>query len=244
MATYGKKECIKEIEKIDKYINNDLALKKEYIKQNQILPPEQRVFSLSDFSEKVQERREKLKLQVDELTEKLKPKNYVKEKVIIENNLKLINELNIEEPNIENEISEFINLLLKCLNIQAERMENKKDVLEKICILRYLNLFYINEKETVGKKYKKQMQKIQQKVVTIGCNLKVLNIFSKNIKENYEVYKNIFETKIIDLEGINIEISKENRIKIYDENSLEKEEKCTEFEELIVKRNRKIKIFL
>lgn len=239
-----KKEYIKKIEEIDQYMNNDLKLKKEYIKQNQILSPSERFFSLSDFSESIEQKKKDLKLKIDELTQGLKPKNYVKEKSKIEKNLKLINELNIEEPKIENEIYEFLNLLLKCLSIEINSMESKKDVLEKMYILRYLNLFYINGKEIIGKKYNKLLQKIEQKIIIIGCNLKILNIFSKNVKENYEIYKNIFKNQIIELESINIEISKENNLKIYDENSLEIEEHHNEFKELIVKRNKQIKIFL
>ena len=50
--------------------------------------------------------------------------------------------------------------------------------------------------------------------------------------------------KIIDLENAYIEIDKENKVLLYDENSLEKQEKFAEFKEVTVKRNKKIKIFI
>ena len=82
--TKEKKKCLKEIEKIDKYINDDLLLKKEYIKQNEVLPQEERVFSLSDFSEKIENRRIYLQRKIEELTETMKPNYYVKDKTNIE----------------------------------------------------------------------------------------------------------------------------------------------------------------
>lgn len=235
--TEEKKKCLKEIEKIDKYINDDLLLKKEYIKQNEVLPQEERVFSLSDFSEKIENRRIYLQKKIEELTEKMKPIIYVKEKAKIEKEYDFINEIYSKNLNVEFFISEFIKLLIKTLGIQIDKIALKKDFIEEICILRYLNF-------SIKEEYKKQLDKLQKKIITQGCNLKFLTIFSQDVTENYSIYKNIFETKIIDLESTYIEISKDNTVKIYDENSLEKEEKYNKFKDIIIKYNKRIKIFL
>lgn len=242
--TNQKKQCIKEIEKIDKYINDDIALKKEYIKQNKLLPQEERVFSLSDFSEKIQAKRRNLNREIEDLTEKLKPKNYVKLKTDFENKYEFINELKLEEPNISELIEDFIKLLLKALNEQIDKMTIKNDVVEGIYKLRYLSLLNIDEKSILADKYKKQIEKLQKKLITIACNLKVLTIFSKDTEENYSIYKNIFKTRIIDLDSVYIEVCKDEFIKLYDENSLEKQEKYNKLNDLSVKYNKKIKIFL
>lgn len=240
--TNQKKEYIKEIENIDKYINDDLKLKKEYIKQNEKLPQEQRVFSLSDFSEKIETRRSLAENEIKKLTEKMKPKNYVKEKTRIEKKLEFIRELNVEE--IEIAIKDFVSLILKAINTQIEKIETKKEIIDKIYVLRYLKKININKQKTTGILCQKQFEKIEKKLITTGCNLKALNIFSQNVEENYKIYKNIFNTKIIDLESAYIEVSKENMVQIYDENSLEKEEKLTEIKELSAKCDKKIKIFI
>lgn len=240
--TKQKKEYIKEIENIDKYINDDLKLKKEYIKQNEKLPQDQRVFSLSDFSEKTEARRELLENEIKNLTEKLKPKNFVKEKSKIEKEINFIKELGME--NEEGAIKEFIDLVLKAINTQIEKMETKKEATDKIYILRYLRLLNIDSKKTVGSLNTKQFEKIEKNLITTACNLKAINIFSQDVEENYKIYKNIFNTKIIDLESAYIEISKENMVQVYDENSLEKEEQFTEFNELAVRYNKKTRMFL
>lgn len=244
IITNDKKRIIKEMEKIDKYINDDLLLKKEYIKQNEALPQEERVFSLSDFSEKVQAQKDDMQKQIENLSNKMKPKNYVKEKGKIERKFELLNEIDVEKFNINTFVSEFINLILKALSMQISEITLKKDVIEKIYILRYLHLLKINDNITIGEEYKKQIDKVQKKLITKGCNLKHLAIFSQDVEENYIIYKNIFKTKIIDLETTCIEITKDNIVKIYDENSLEKEENYNKFKDLIIKYNKRIKIFL
>lgn len=235
--TKEKKETLKEIEKIDKYINDDLKLKKEYIKQNEALPQEERVFSLSDFSEKIEIKRTNLQNKIEELAEKMKPKNYVKEKTKLEKEFEFINEIFLAKFELKSFIEEFIKLLIKTLSIQIEKVTTKKEIVEDIYKFRYLNL-------SVEEVYRKQLDKLQKKLITKGCNLKFLTIFSQDVTENYAIYKNIFKTKIIDLESTYIEISKDNVVKIYDENSLEKEENNNKFKDIIIKYNKRIKIFL
>lgn len=240
--TNQKKKYVKEIEKIDKYINDDLALKREYIKQNEKLPQDKRVFSLSDFSDKIQEKRDFLESEIKSLTERLKPKNYIKEKSKIEKNLNFIKELSIEEPSVL--VHEFVDLVLKAINAQVKKIETKKEVVEKIYILRYLKFMSVEDGKTTGDLCKKQFEKVEKNLITTACNLKALSIFSQDVEENYKIYKNIFNTKIIDLESAYIEISKENIVSIYDENSLEKEEHFSELKEIAVKYNKKTRIFI
>ena len=240
--TNQKKKYLKEIEKIDKYINDDLELKREYIKQNEKLPQDKRVFSLSDFSEQVQEKRDFLENEIKNLTENLKPKNYVKEKSKIEKKLNFIKELNVESPN--EIVREFINIVLKAINIQITNINLKKEIVQEIHILRYLKLINIDDNKIAGDICKKQFEKVEKNLITKGCNIKALNIFSQDVEENYIIYKNIFNTKIIDLESAYIKIDNENNVIIYDENSIEKKEKYNNLKELTVKYNKKIKIFL
>ena len=243
-VTTQKKQKIKEIEKIDKYINDDLELKKEYIKQNEKLPQNERVFSLSDFSEIVQERREKLNEEILQLTEKIKPKSFVKVKTNIEKNYENLEELDLENINIQKFIEELVDIYLKAFDYQIKNIETKKQIIEKIYELRYMYLFNLDNKTHLGDKYKKLLEKTEKKLITKACNTKALTIFSQDIEENFSIYKQIFSTKIIDLDNVYIEVNKENVIKVFDENSTEKEIPCKEFKDLIIRKNKKIKIFL
>ena len=241
--TNEKKKCIKEIEEIDKYINNDLELKREYIRQNELLSQEERVFSLSDFSENVEKKKKILNDKIAELTEKLKPQNFIKEKVRIENNYKYINELDFENIDNNNFFEDFIKNSLKAFEEQIKETLTKKEIIDVIFQLRYINLLYLDDQTTIGKHYKKQIDKIGKKIITMACNQKIITILSQDVEENYTIYKNIFETRIIDLENVYIEIEK-TKIKIYDENSCERETQYNKFNDLKVKYNKKIRIFI
>lgn len=242
-ASNEKKNCIIECEKIDKYLNDDLLLKKEYIRQNEKLPQEERVFSLSDFSEKVLKQKEDLEKKIIELTEKLKPRNYIKLRNSLEKEYSFYSDLDFENNNVDVFIRNFINLLLKALIIETSQITMKKDVIEKIYIIRYLNVLRIKN-STLGVKYKKIFNEAQKALITVGCNLKVLMIFSKDVEQNYLIYKNIFQTRIIDLDNLYIEITKNNDLKIYDEESIERKINDNYFNELNIKYNKRYKIFL
>lgn len=241
--TNEKKKCIIESEKINKYLNNDLLLKKEYIKQNEKLPQEERVFSLSDFSDKIERKKEVLLARINELTEKIKPGNYVREKNRIEKELNFYNEIELENFQLNCFLDEFVSLLLKTLTKKVNEATQKKEIIESIYKLRYLNLLKVDN-TTIGNKYKKQICKTQKSLITKGCNLKMLNIFSKDVEENYSIYKNIFETRVIDLESMHIEINKENKIILYDDEAVEREIANNDLKDLIVKYNRKYKILI
>lgn len=241
--TKEKKKCIVESEKIDKYLNNDLLLKKEYIRQNERLPQEERVFSLSDFSDKVQKQKDELFVKIGELSKKIKPENYILEKNRIEKEFNFYNEIDLERIELNSFVDEFVSLVLKTIIKNINESTQKKDIIESIYKIRYLNLLKI-ENTTIGSKYKKQVNKTQKNLITLGCNLKVLTIFSKDVEENYSIYKNIFETRVIDLESMRIEINKDKSIIIYDDEAIERKKTYNSFKDLIVKYNKKYKIFL
>lgn len=241
--TKEKKKCIVESEKIDKYLNNDLLLKKEYIRQNERLPQEERVFSLSDFSDKVQKQKDELFVKIGELSKKIKPENYILEKNRIEKEFNFYNEIDLERIELNSFVDEFVSLVLKTIIKNINESTQKKDIIESIYKIRYLNLLKI-ENTTIGSKYKKQVNKTQKNLITLGCNLKVLTIFSKDVEENYSIYKNIFETRVIDLESMHIEINKDKNIIIYDDEAIERKKTYNSFKDLIVKYNKKYKIFL
>lgn len=239
-----KKKCVEEVTKIDKLLGNDLLLKKEYIHQNSVLPQEKRVFSLSDFSEKIQNEKAELQTKIADLNEKLKPGKFLNEKKQIEDDVSFYNEIDFENMNTEAFIEEFIKLLIKTITEQIKNISTKRGIIDKLYIVRYLNMFILDESETIGEKYKKQIKIMQKKLITLGCNIKALTIFSKDVEENYLIYKNIFETRIIDFENLYIEITNKNKVKIFDDEALEKEEEYNGFNDLNIKYNKKHRIFL
>ena len=79
--------------------------------------------------------------------------------------------------------------------------------------------------------------------------MKVMNQISIIDQVNNEIIKNIFYSRIISLEDINIKITKEKNelyLELYDENILESKVKLNEItkEELKIKLNKKVKLFI
>ena len=78
--TLKKREIQKKIKEIDILLNDDMLLKKAYIDTNKELSPEERIFSLSDFSEIQEEKRKKLVDLLEENNKMQDPINYIKVK--------------------------------------------------------------------------------------------------------------------------------------------------------------------
>ena len=98
-------------------------------------------------------------------------------------------------------------------------------------------------------KLKNEINKITNVLIKQAINMKVINQISIIDQVNNEIIKNIFYSRIISLEDINIKITKEKNglyLELYDENILESKVKLNEItkEELKIKLNKKVKLFI
>lgn len=245
--TNRKKTILKELREIDKIINDDLALKREFIKRNEMLPENEKIFSLSDFSENINKKRENLLKERQECTSKLEPTNYLKEKEIIENRLNFIKELEIitkkNKEKTEELLKELLRYVYKAIEEQTEKTEMKKDIMNMIYKIRYLKLLPYSENENIYELTKNNFERMERKVITKACNLRAMNIVSQNVLENYKIIKNVLNTKIIDLEKTYIKINN-TELTIYDEETIEEIVTLNTIKELNIKNNKKIKLFM
>lgn len=247
----NKKEIGKEIRDIDSFLNDDFKLKKEFINRNQNLSAEERIFSLSDFVEILQNRRNDLIKDLDIYANMMKPANYIEEKHKIEKNLNLLKELELNDDIKEKEtklISELVSLIYKNLSNKVKNTETKKDIIELFYCLRYYKFVPICKNKFIKdiEENELQLENLEKELITKACNVKGITIFSKNINENFNIIKEVLNTKIIDLEKVYLEIKKEKQdviVIVYDENNIENEIKFNILEEINVKYNKKIKIF-
>lgn len=243
-----KKKIVEEINKIDKTINNDRKLKKEFIARNEILDMNHRIFSLSDFVEVLEKEREDLIKKLNTYSKKMEPLNFIKTKTEIETKLTLIKEIDLlkQDKKIYNQkVKELLGLVYEAIRIQINNIEEKETLINLIYKMRYYSLIYVTENEQVYNIV--DVNPFQKLVITKACKLKIITIFSKNIKENYEIIKSILQTDIIELEKIYFKfIQKENKIilEIYDEDNIYKTLEFSTIEELNVKLNKKIKVFI
>ena len=250
--TKEKRKLTKEIKYIDETMNNKYILQEEYEKRNENLELSKKIFSLRILSKMMEEERNEKIEKIEEINRLLNPKNFVKYKKELEENnkvLQLIDTKDIEK-NIEEEIFKLQKIFLKCYQIKIKNVQTKQEIIKLIYEYRYYCMLPYNENENIimQAKIKKDIEKTGKKLIEKAEELKAINILSKQEELNYKLIKNIFKTKIIKLEEINIKITKDKEkayLQLFDEDIFEEKVEIDDFnkKDLEIKLNKKIKIF-
>lgn len=244
----NKKNISNRIKEIDTTLNNDVKLKKEFIAKNELLDMNHRIFSLSDFAETLEEERKVLITQMDVINSKMEPLNFVRTKTEIEDKLTLIKELDLKEisKDIYNtKVKELLKLVCEAIQIQIEMATEKKDIINLIYKIRYYGLIYVEKNKQIQDII--DIEQVQRRIITKACKKKIITIFSRNIKQNYAIIENILKTDIIELEKMFFKFVKQNNkiiLNIYDEENLSKTIEFKSIEELNVKVDKKVKVFI
>lgn len=251
--TNRKKEISKEIKKIDNVLNDTELLKKEYEKTNKTLSNKEKIFSPSQYANNLIIKRREYLEEINNINKIMEPKEFVKVKEERQENKKFYDEWNIKDTQEINELPFIKDLQIQFLDLlksDIEKLENKEQIVNYIYKLRYYKFLpYKNEKISEIKEIKNKLEEIEKILIEKACEKKVIARLSEDNELNYKILKNIFITKIIDLESI-VLILKYNKdvlsIEIYDGNIMEN---TTEIiidkkTELCVKLKKKIKIFI
>ncbi len=254
--TEEKRKLTEQIKNIDETINDRNRLQEEYETRNQTLPMDKKIFSVRILSNMMeQDRDEKIK-RIDKLNQLLNPKKFVKYKKELEEKKKYV-EL-VETEDIDKTIKKLMLKLqktfLSCYCEKIEKVKNKPEMINLIYQFRYYCMlpYELNEYIYEVKDIQKDIQRVGIMLINKANELKVINIFSKNENINYMILKNIFFTRIINLEELYIKITKEKNqyyIQLFDENIIEEKIKINEEQELTkkdfkVRINKKSRVFL
>lgn len=247
----SKKIIGKEIKQIDEKLNNNKLLRESFIEGNKTLDEDKRIFSLSEYSDILQEKREKLLSELENFSQLMKPMNFVKRKTENFDKYNLLNEINFDI-SINKELfrllvdtqKEFLDLLSK----KTTNVQSKKEVAEFIYLFRYYKLIYINNKKQIKDitELSEKIRKVEKQLITKACKLKTINILCQDIETNYDLVSKILSYNIIDLEDLNLEFKKHDKnvtLTIYDDETIEDTIICDENVELNVKFNKKIRLF-
>lgn len=247
-----KKTITKQIKAIDEVINNNNKLREKFVAENEKLQENEKIFSLSEYEEKLQATRRELLRKFKKYGNLMKPMNYVKTKQNIQKTLDVLNQIDFNTNLQEQEDEILVKLqicFLKAMQENIGKIEIKKKIIDYIYLLRYYKLLYISNEKQIRdlEKIKEQLTMAEKYLITRACNLKAINIISHNIEKNYEIISKILNNNIIDLDEIHLEFKKkekETELTIYDDNMIEKTIKYNERLDLNVKLNRKTKLFL
>ena len=141
---------------------------------------------------------------------------------------------------------------MACFLIKVQKAKTNKEVLSLIYEFRYYLLLPFTNKQNIEEipELKNKIEKVLQELLKKSHELKVIDLISKDENIDYEVLKNIFHLRIINLEDLYIKIIKEKEkffIQLFDENIYEEkiELNINNFnkKDLEIKFNKKVKIF-
>lgn len=252
--TSKKNSLNRKIKKIDTTISNKELLQEEYIKRNDQLPLEKKIFSMRILAQIMTKERKELVKEMEEYNSLLKPQIFLAKKDEIKNEYEILKLANFK--NIESELSKnFLHLhemFLECFKIKVENAETKQDVLNLFYKFRYYNLLPSSTSESIFNtdNLQNKLSEVGKILVSKAVNTRTIPKIAENEVINYEITKYLFVTRIVNLEELSIKIvkEKENYFLQFFDNKTNDEKIKLEVDGLDksilkVKLNKKIKMF-
>ncbi len=236
--TNKKKDCISQIEELDKILNDPNLLKKEYIKRNENLPNKEKIFSISHLVDRLEKEREQLLKQIQKYNKMIEPKEFVKNKEKNEDELEFLKK--------EYNVIDCAKAFLKCSKEKIENAETKEEIIEWIYKIRYYCQLPVNEKNELKDidKLKKSFKDVVNTLIKIAQKNKALDVFTEDENLSYMIVKELLDSRMINLENANLICEYNDKIlyvQYYDGNTLEMKK---QFELEHVKIKKKIKLLL
>ena len=246
--TSQRKKIELRIKNIDKCLTDVNFLKKEYIKTNSKLEESKKIFSVSDFTDIIQNEKVQLICELQKYNRKMLPETYIKEKQELEENLEILKIIDDKNDDIYTHILELQKNFIEGIQIKINNVQTRSDVMAIIYTLRYYLLLPYKDKQIKDlEEIKENIYKIEEMIYNIACKMNVLNQISINSKVNTEVIRTILDVNVVELENIELLFKPENyqiTLKIYDEENIEKTIQYDTIEGLTVKRNKKFRLFI
>lgn len=236
--TNDKKECLMQIEKIDKISNNTDLLKKEYQERNAILPNKEKIFSISHLADRLEKEREALLKQIQKYNKMIEPREFVKEKEK--------NELEVKFLQKNNSVIDCCKACLEYCKEQISKTTERTEIIEWVYKIRYYSQIPFDSNTMLKdvKKLQKLFKEVIKLIIQKAQENKTWDVFTENEELSYIVIKELFDSKIIQFENMNM-ICEYNEgilyVSYYDGNTLETK---AEFKLENVKIKKKIKLFI
>ena len=201
------------------------------------------------LSQMMEDERDKYFAELEKLNDLLNPQNYIKYKKDIEDKYKYLKVLDSED--IENELDKYKiklqKIFLDMIKININKAETRQEIEKIIYEFRYYLLLPYNYENTMQsvKKLQNEIDEVRILLINKAIDLKVIQRISKDEEINYEVLKNIFNVRIINLKDAYLKITREKDkyfVQIFDENIFEEKIEIPKPKDLEMKLNKKVSI--
>ena len=253
--TKEKRKLTKKIKQIDETLNNKNLLEKEYEIRNEVLPLEEKIFSMRILSNLMVKERAEVLRKIEKLNELLKPKKYVEYKKKLEEKEKYLKLLELEDidSNIKKMKLKMQKIFLKCFEEKIEKCDSKSKIMDLIYEFRYYMFIPYDYERNIyeTKDLQKEIIATGKKLLEKSHKLKVIERFSKQEDIDYTLLKYIFQTRSINIEEVEIKLIREKDkyfIQVFDGNGAGekiemKNPENVNKKELAIRFNKKVKAF-
>lgn len=255
--TIEKNRITREIRNIDTIINNKDQLEQEYIRRNEELPLDKKIFSMRVLSEIMVKERETLFDKIDELNKQMNPHYFVEFKKDLEQKYEILKIVDSDENKIEKEIEVTLlkiqKIFLKCFQKQVRKIEGKQQMIKLIYQFRYYILLPFNpEKKIIEiETLRKDIDETTKIIIKKSQEMKVLQKIAKNEETDFQILRNIFTSRIIKLENVELKLTKEKDniyLQLFDEDLFENKveiglKDTFPIKDLKIRFNKRVKIF-
>ena len=253
--TEEKRVLANEIKQIDETLNNKRDLQEEYERRNEFLPLEEKIFSARILSKVMQDEREEKIKQLEKINNLLNPQKFVKYKKELESKEKYLKLLDFEniEIEIEKGIIDLQKIFLQCYKTKIDKVDNKQDLIKLIYEFRYYCLLPVTDRKLINQinAISSKVKEVQIMLLKRAHEFKIIDNFGTDEEIDYQILKNIFNVRVINLEDLYIKITKEKDIyylQLFDEDIFEEKIELEGIgninkKDLKHKINKKIRIF-
>lgn len=253
--TKEKLKLTKEIKRMDETLNNKEMLQKEYEKRNEYLPVQEKIFSVRILSKMMADEREENLEKIEKLNGLLNPHKFVDYKKELEAKEKYLKFLDTKDlpKAIDSVLIRLQKVFLLGYQTKIKKISTKSDLMKLIYEFRYYCLLPIDDKKSIREmeEIKSQMKKVEMSLLKKAQELKLIDVFSNEKEIDYQILKNIFYVRVINLEDLYIKLIKENDsyyVQLFDENVFEEKMpiqgiKNLNKKDLTFKMNKKVKVF-
>ena len=245
---------VRRVKKIEKILGNITLIRKQFIRKNEMLPDNQKIFSISDFVELLEVERKRAVVIINENNNLINPLNYARKLNDVKHELKKYQELKIgksSNADVDKYLIDFQKIFFDGMSNKVKNANNKKDLINLIYQFRYYN--YIPYKNGVKLKFDKRIEEKWEDVcielIEKLLDNNVIDVMAEDGKLNYDIVKYVLSSKIIKIENINIKMTKYNNkieVEYYDGNTIEDkvEIETKDLKDIKIKSERRIKLFI
>lgn len=242
-----KKQVLDRIDNIDLILADDEKLVEAFKEKNNTLEKNKKIASVLIYKSILKEEREKASNKYDFLTLIQNPSNFSEYRTDLKRQISTFN----KERKINDCIVSLELAILKAMRYKMEKEENAIQILSNLNALRYFKFLKVSRNLYIKdiKQIYREIEKLEKILVTKACKIGCVRMLSYDVDINYNIISTVLNTRILDLEDLSIEIDYKPMnigVRIYDKNTIEKEEiiKVNRSPDLAVKLRRKIKLFV